>query len=65
MKIFDDDKWMAATAVPLMIRMGLIHAVLILGTNNADTTGMTDEEVRKRVLGSKLVLAARVWYTVL
>ncbi|KAH8151399.1 uncharacterized protein LAJ45_04602 [Morchella importuna] len=64
MKIFNDDKWMAATAIPLMIRMGLIHAVLVLGTNNADTTGMTEEEVRKRTLGSKLVLAARVWYAV-
>lgn len=65
LKIFNDDKWMAATAVPLMVRMGLIHAVLVLGTNNADTTGMTEEEVRKRVVGSKLVLAARVWYAVL
>lgn len=65
MRAFPDDKWMAASAVPLMIRVGLVHAVLVLGTNNVDSTGMGEEEVRRRELGSRLVLASRVMYAVL
>lgn len=65
MKVFPDDKWMAASAVPLLIRVGLIHAVLTLGTNNVDTKRMTEEEVKRRVLGSQLVLLGRVMYAML
>lgn len=65
MKVFPDDKWMAASAVPLLIRVGLIHAVLTLGTNNADTKWMTEEEVKRRELGSQLVLLGRVMYAML
>lgn len=65
MKVFPDDKWMAASAVPLLIRVGLIHTVLTLGTNNVDTRGMGEEEIRRRVLGSELVLLARVMYAML
>lgn len=65
MKVFTDDKWMAASAVPLLIRVGLVHAVLTLGTNNVDTKLMTEEEVERRALGSELVLLARVMYATL
>lgn len=65
MKVFPDDKWMAASAVPLIIRVGLIHAVLTLGTNNADTRGMGEEEIKRRELGSELVLLGRVMYAIL
>lgn len=65
MKVFPDDKWMAASAVPLLIRVGLIHAVLTLGTNNADTEGIGEEEIKRRKLGSELVLLGRVMYAML
>lgn len=65
MKVFPDDKWMAASAVPLLMRVGLIHAVLILGTNNVDTRGMGEKEIRRRELGSELVLLGRVMYAIL
>lgn len=65
LRIYNDDKWMAASAVPLLIRVAVIHAVLTLGTNNVDTKGMEEAEVRRRVLGSRLVLFARVMYTAL
>lgn len=48
--------------VPLMARMGVIHVVLIYGTNNTVTTGLTQEDVDHREIGSKLVLAARMFY---
>lgn len=50
--------------VPLFARMGFVHIVLIYGTNNVATVGVdyTKEEIRRRELGSKLVLAARIFY---
>lgn len=50
--------------VPLFVRMGFVHVVLIYGTNNVATVGVdyTEEEIRHRQIGSKLVLAARIFY---
>lgn len=43
--------------------MALIHVVLIWGTNNANLENVTDPtELYRRKIGSKLVLAARVFY---
>lgn len=42
--------------------MALVHVVLIWGTNNTATTGLTEIEIRHREIGSKIVLAARVFY---
>lgn len=56
---------MALSIIPLMIRMALIHVVLIWGTNNAVTTGLTAEEIRHREIGSRLVLASRIMYAAL
>ena len=50
---------------PLLIRMILVHFVLILGTNNTTITGLTEKEISNRELGSKLVLAARIFYAIL
>lgn len=46
--------------IPLFIRMGLVHAILLFGTNNVDPSGLTAEEIHLRSIGSKLVLASRI-----
>jgi len=61
-RLFREDKIMFWSVIPLMIRMGLIHVVLIWGTNNTVTTGLSLEQIRQREIGSKLVLAARIFY---
>ena len=62
LRISSDDKWTLASVVPLILRIVVVHFVLTLGTNNVDATGLTDEDVRRRVLGSGLVLLARVLF---
>lgn len=53
---------MLCSIIPLMIRLGLAHMVLKHGTNNTQTAGLSDEEIRRREVGSGVVLAARVFY---
>ncbi|KAI5838852.1 hypothetical protein DFP73DRAFT_248890 [Morchella snyderi] len=62
-----DDTWMGISLAPLFIRLGIIHMVLVYGTNNIDfdkinVMGMSEEEMHRRVVGSKLILASRVVY---
>ncbi|KAL9128321.1 MAG: hypothetical protein Q9217_002976 [Psora testacea] len=60
-RLFREDKIMALSMIPLMVRMGLVHVVLIWGTNNALISGtVSAEEIRKREIGSKLVLPSRI-----
>lgn len=49
---------------PLFIRMIFIHFVLIYGTNNVDTTDHTYSatKIYHKEIGSRLVLAARIFY---
>ena len=64
-KLFREDKIMAASMLPLLARMALVHIVLIFGTNNLGTVGITDIDVnntQRIVIGSKMVLASRVCY---
>lgn len=42
--------------------MALVHVILLYGTNNAITTGLTAEQIYHRSIGSRLVLASRVFY---
>lgn len=65
-KLFREDWIMFLSLIPLFARMGLIHVVLIYGTNNVATVGIdyTEEEIRHRQLGSKMVLAARIFYAI-
>lgn len=53
---------MFASVVPLLVRMALVHVILIWGTNNTKTGGLTPEEVQHRATGSRLVLASRIFY---
>lgn len=65
-RLFNEDKIMFASTIPLLIRMGLIHVVLIWGTNNVDLSdGLTELEIQHRTTGSKLVLPARIFYAML
>jgi hypothetical protein len=61
-RLFREDKIMLYSVIPLLIRMALIHVVLIWGTNNTVSTGLTELEIRHREIGSKIVLVARIFY---
>lgn len=63
-KLFKED-WIAfACLIPMFIRMGLVHVILLWGTNNAllDPTTLSDEDLYHRAVGSRLVLASRIFY---
>lgn len=64
-RFFPEDKVMMISVIPLTIRMILVHYVLVLGTNNVQTAGLTTEQISQRATGSKLVLAARIFYAIL
>jgi hypothetical protein len=57
---------MLLSIIPLLARMGLVHVILIWGTNNVDVSkGLTDIQIYHRMIGSKLVLASRICYAML
>lgn len=64
-RLFREDVVMAASIIPLFIRMFLVHFILRWGTNNAVTTGLSAEDIQHREIGSRLVLIARIFYTIL
>jgi hypothetical protein len=64
-RLFREDKVMFWSLIPLMARMGVIHVVLVYGTNNTETKGLTQGEVDQREIGSRLVLLARMLYAAL
>lgn len=53
---------MALSLIPLLARMGLVHVILLYGTNNVQTEGLTDHQIYLRSIGSRLVLASRIMY---
>lgn len=63
-RLFREDKTAALALVPLFLRMGCVHVILIYGTNNAqlEDAGLSDEDLRKRSAASGLVLLSRVLY---
>lgn len=61
-RLFREDIIMLYSIIPLMIRMALVHVVLIWGTNNTVTFGLSPDEILHRTIGSKLVLASRIFY---
>ncbi|KAB5559593.1 hypothetical protein GE09DRAFT_61200 [Coniochaeta sp. 2T2.1] len=65
-KLFREDTIAAAALFPLFVRMGLAHVVLLYGTNNVDLSGIdgiafSERELRNRVIGSRIVLLARIF----
>lgn len=62
-RLFAEDRVMVLSILPLVSRMALIHVVLLWGTNNVDlSVGLSDEDIYRRSVGSRLVLAARIFY---
>lgn len=64
-RMFLEDKIMALGIIPLLIRMGFVHVVLRSGTNNTVLTGLSENDILNRELGSRLVLPARIFYAAL
>ncbi|WPG99049.1 Hypothetical protein R9X50_00185400 [Acrodontium crateriforme] len=62
--LFREDWIMMMAMVPLFARMAFVHVVLLYGTNNVQTEGhtFTQTQLDHHALGSKLVLAARIFY---
>lgn len=56
---------MALSIIPLLARMGLVHVVLIWGTNNTTGRSLTPLEIHHREIGSRLVLVSRIMYAML
>ncbi|KAF3933965.1 hypothetical protein ABW19_dt0208149 [Dactylella cylindrospora] len=64
MRLFRDDWWILLSIIPLVLRLSFAHIVLKYGTNNTQTDLLSDEDIRKREIGSGIVLAARVFFVV-
>ena len=64
-KLFTEDKVMALSIIPLLIRMALVDPILLYGTNNTNSTGLDPIAIHERATGSRLVLASRVFYALL
>ncbi|KAI0509256.1 GPCR protein, PTH11-type [Xylaria bambusicola] len=63
-KLFREDRTVTYAVIPLFIRMGLVHLVLLWGTNNAEFTWpLTETEKRHKSIASGLVIASRILYT--
>lgn len=63
-KLFLEDQVCALALVPMYIRMACVHVVLLYGTNNAqlDNLDPASEEAKHRMMGSRMVLASRIFY---
>lgn len=61
-RIFAEDGIMVIAIVPLFFRMALVHVVLLYGTNNVASTELSAEDIRRREIGSQLVLVCRIMY---
>jgi hypothetical protein len=63
-KLFREDKTAALALIPLLLRMGCVHVILLYGTNNArlDDATLSDEDLHHRSVASGLVLLSRVLY---
>ncbi len=63
-RLFQEDKTASLAIIPLFLRMGCVHVILVYGTNNADFTGvsLSDDEIHRKSVASGLVLASRIFY---
>ncbi|CAG8980897.1 hypothetical protein HYALB_00012941 [Hymenoscyphus albidus] len=61
-RLFKED-WLAfACLIPLFCRMGVVHVILIFGTNNSEIADFSEHAIHRRVIGSRLVLVSRLLY---
>ncbi|KDB37617.1 hypothetical protein H112_01022, partial [Trichophyton rubrum D6] len=65
-RLFIEDWVMALSIIPLLVRMGFTHVVLLFGTNNASQYHhrFTPDEIHRREIGSRMVLGARIFYAI-
>ncbi|KAJ9640965.1 hypothetical protein H2199_005633 [Coniosporium tulheliwenetii] len=61
-RLFREDKIMALSIIPLLLRMAFIHPVLLFGTNNVATDGLSAQQIYTHSIGARLVLGARIFY---
>ncbi|KAM0541357.1 hypothetical protein ACHAPJ_013277 [Fusarium lateritium] len=63
-KLLKEDKIVAIALVPLVLRAICVHFVLKNGTNNVNLDGLdlSQEDIDKRILGSRMVMASRIFY---
>lgn len=63
-KLLKEDKIVAVALLPLVLRAVCVHFVLRYGTNNVNLEGvkLTQDEIDKRIIGSRMVLASRIFY---
>jgi len=63
-RLFTEDRVAALALIPLYLRMGCVHYILLYGTNNANFDGieLSDEDIRRKEIASGLVLASRIFY---
>ncbi|KAI0489900.1 GPCR protein, PTH11-type [Xylaria cf. heliscus] len=62
-KLFREDRTVMLASIPLFLRMGFVHVVLLWGTNNARFTWpLTETELRHKSIGSGLVIGSRILY---
>ncbi|KAF8470839.1 hypothetical protein BDZ91DRAFT_693822 [Kalaharituber pfeilii] len=61
-----EDYLMMSSVFWLFMRLGLVHMVLVWGTNNVSASirekGFTEEEIQQRSMASKMLLASRFAY---
>lgn len=62
-KLFREDKTAALAIIPLFLRMGCVHVILIYGTNNAELPdNLSEQQIQNKRIASGLVLASRLLY---
>lgn len=63
-RLFPEDKIAALALIPLFLRMGCVHYILLHGTNNAnyDDVSLTSAQIRHKEIASGLVLLSRILY---
>lgn len=62
-RLFGEDRIAALVLIPLFVRMAFVHPILLWGTNNVlldDALQLTETEIARRALGSRLVLVSRI-----
>ncbi|KAK0630618.1 hypothetical protein B0T17DRAFT_489304 [Bombardia bombarda] len=63
-RLFREDKMAALALLPLFLRMGCVHFILVHGTNNAQLEGvrLSEDALRRKSIASGLVLLSRILY---
>jgi len=61
-KVYAEDAIMMLAILPLLMRAAFVHVVLLYGTNNTQTLGLSELEIHRRETGSQMVLASRIMY---